>query len=234
MGTTLRVVTKLPAPDCLQEYEPFRIKGPSLSGRRIGLQTLSDLDIEEKKTLDEAMVQFFAGGGNGGVWPTAMFPKAVIFSLNMDCTSPSTLPGNFELFLTLCHSLEVEVYLMGNKEAPIATQVYTVEKLFACHQICLLPGEPCGGLRPELCQPIQRVAWVIHQLESHSILPEQTVLVTDRVEDKAFEELCPYRVFMGTGPFPLSRHGQIPSLDCAYLAYLLLGREVTAVRRPGY
>lgn len=234
MTQGIRIVSRFPAPDCFQEYEPFSVKGADASGRRIAVQTMGAPDQAEQVDLQKALATFFAKGIDGGIWPLEMFPSAVFFSLDLACNSLDTIPKNFELFIQLCHSIDVEIYLICNRADPVVVKVYTLQDLFAAHQVLLLPEELTGGIQRELKDSTKRVDWLLRLLKTQQKGVEKVAFVTDRAEDAVFASVCPHVVSFCPELPTLPIHAQIRSQDCAYLAYLLFGREVTAVRRHGY
>lgn len=234
MSRGIRIVSRFPAPECLREYEPFQLKGADLTGRKISLQTIPVIQDSEWGSVQKAMARFFVHGTDGGVWPLDMLPEIVVFSLDLACSSRGTIPGNFELFIQLCHSLDVDVYLICNQSDPVVVKVYTLDAIFYAHKVRLLPDEPTGGIQRELRDPVKRVEWLARVLQTQQRGGEKVALITDRIQDAVFSSLCPHMVSFCQGPHVLPIHAQVRSQDCAYLAYLLFGREVTAVRRHGY
>ena len=234
MSRGVRIVSRFPAPDCLQAYEPFQLKGSDLTGRKICFQTLPSVHESEWLDLQKAMARFFAQGVDGGMWPLEIFPRMVVFSLNLACNSRATLPGNFELFLQLCHSLEIDIYMICNQLDPVAVKIYTIDTLFYAHKVLLLPDELVGGIQRELRDPDKRMKWLSRIMETQQIEAEKVVFITDRVEDTIFASLCPHMISFCSQPHTMPIHGHIRSKDCSYLAYLVLGREITAVRRNAY
>lgn len=226
---SLRLITELPVPDVLIDYEPLVRKKGGRVGSYFGLHVFHRPDQATLRLLKDRVADCMSRGLNVGIYPADFKPKLIVFSLSQSPLLKETNPLHFGAFNRFCLQLSVRCLAFSAKGQVIGNLPFELSESARTHDELLFYEYERNNL--QLLTEDGKALWLKTFAVKNDILLKEIVLVSE--EDCDAEIIDEAGIFISFS----SQHGLLNKAsgmttfrDCSFLAHLIFGRDLGSFR----